>query len=84
MRLRLTQSLEVRHLLMLSDSQLVIKQIIRKYEAWGAWMTKYLGEVKSRLHYFNSYSFQGVDQANNTVVDALSKLATTDVSSFKE
>lgn len=81
-RLWLARSLEVRQLIIFSDSQLVIKQIIGEYEARGARMTKYLAEVKDQLHYFNSYSFQGVDRSNNTVVDALSKLAITDVNSF--
>lgn len=45
-------------------------------------MTKYLSEVKSRLYYFNSYSFKGVDRADNIVVDALSKLATTNARLF--
>lgn len=67
---------------MFSDLQLVIKQIVAEYEFQGARMTKYLNEVKSRVHYLNSYYFYGVDRLNNLVVDALSKLATTDISSF--
>ena len=55
--LRLARSLEVRCLVILSDSQLVVKQIQREYEARGARMTKYVCEVKSLLHYFSSYSF---------------------------
>lgn len=34
------------------------------------------------LHYFVSYSLQGVDRANNTVANVSSKLATPDASSF--
>lgn len=80
--LRLARSLEVRHLTVFSDSQLVVKQITGEYEAREARITKYLYEVRDRLHYFNCYSFQGVDRSNNKAADALSKLATTYVSSF--
>lgn len=45
-------------------------------------MTKYLAEVKDRFHYFSSYSFHGVERSYNTVVDALSKLAIMEVTSF--
>lgn len=60
----------------------MVKQISGEYEARRARMTKYLAEVKDRLHYSSSYSFQGVDRSNNTVTDALSKLTTTEVTSF--
>lgn len=62
----------------------MVKQIAGEYETQGARMTKYLAEVKDRLQYFGSYSFQGVDISDNTVVDALSKLAITEASSFSD
>lgn len=45
-------------------------------------MTNYLAEVKDQLHYFGLHYFQWVDRSDNTVVEALSKLATTEACSF--
>lgn len=65
-----------------SDSQSVVKQILGEYEARGVKMSKYLAEVKDWLLHFEFYIFQGVDRLDYTVADALSKLATTEASTF--
>lgn len=78
----MARSLEVQKLVIYSDSQLVVKQLSGEYEARGVRMTKYLAEVKDKLAYFTSHSCQGVDRSDNTVADALARLATTEASSF--
>jgi len=79
---RLAKSLEVPKLIIYSDSQMVVKQLSGDYEARGTRMIKYLAELKDLLQYFVSYEFQCIERNDNSIADALSKLATTDAVVF--
>lgn len=53
--LRLIQDLEVQHLQVLSDSQLMVSHVRRKYEAKASFMRKYLQKVQEITPSFNKF-----------------------------
>lgn len=52
-RLKLAQSLEVKNLVVYSDSHLVVKQVLREYEARETHLQAYLSFVHSLLSSFS-------------------------------
>ena len=60
-----------------SDSQLVVNQVIGEYEARDLSMIAYLAKVKEALLNFRSHIIRQIPRSENTEVDALSRLAST-------
>ena len=59
-----------------SDSQLVVKQIEDSYEARGKKMILYLKKVRELLRKFIQVQVKHVPRTQNSIHDALAKLAT--------
>lgn len=76
--LKLAQSLEVKNIFLYCDSQLIVKQVLEKYEARETHLQAYLQLVHSLFIGFFKYQIIVIARADNTMADALSKLATTD------
>ena len=75
--LNLAHSLEVDHLEVYSDSQLVVRQIEDTYEAKSEMMILYLQKVRDLLKKFALVQVKHVPRAENSRADALEKFATT-------
>lgn len=82
-RLKLAQRLEVKNLVVYSDSHLVVKQVLGEYEARETHLHAYLPLVHSLFSSFSKCQIIGVVRTDNTMVDALSKLATTNQGSLE-
>ena len=67
--------MEVGHLTVYSDSQLVINQVKRDFEAKKERMQEYLTMVKTLLKKFHHFQIQHVLTKNNVIADALAKFA---------
>ena len=68
--------MEVDQLEVCSDSQLVVKQIEDFYEARGEKMVLYLKKVRELLKKFVRVQVKHIPRAENSLTDALAKLAT--------
>ena len=75
--LNLAHFMEADQLEVCSDSQLVVKQIEDSYEAWGEKMILYLKKVRELLKKFVRVQVRYVLRDENSLADALAKLATT-------
>nr|XP_019702001.1 uncharacterized protein LOC109504937 [Elaeis guineensis] len=64
-RLRMMEDLEVRHLKIHSDSQLIVGQVQREYEAQEPNMIKYLQKVKDLASNFVTMSVQQIPRVEN-------------------
>ena len=64
-----------KHLLIQSDSKLVIGQIQEEYEVKEERMQKYLRLTKHLTQEFNKVEFVQVPRSQNMVTDEISKLA---------
>ena len=76
--LRLEKVLEVKNLLIQSDSKLVIEQIKGEYEAKEERMQKYLRLTRHLTKEFNEVEFVQVPRNQNTLADEISKLASSE------
>ena len=76
-RLNLAHSMEAYQLEVCTDSQLVVKQIEDAYEARGEKMIIYLKKVRELFKKFVRVQVRHVLRAENSRVNALTKLATT-------
>ena len=75
--LNLAHSMEVNQLEVCNDSQLVVKKIEDTYKAKGEKMILFLKKVQELLRNFVLVQVRHIPRAENSRVDALSKLATT-------
>ena len=75
--LHLTLELQVRHVKLFSDSQLVVNQINDIYLARGEKMATYLEKAKEQLSSFSAASIEVIPRSRNSNTDALAKLAST-------
>ena len=75
--LNLAHSLEVDHLKVYSDSQLVVRKIEDTYEAKSEKMILYLQKVRDLLKKIVLVQVKHVPRTENSRADALAKLATT-------
>ncbi|KAK0595504.1 hypothetical protein LWI29_007317 [Acer saccharum] len=75
--LDLAKSLNVRSIKVLSDSQLVVRQMNGTYEARDRRMSAYLNKVKQLQSTFDKFSIEQIPRAENTRVDALASLGST-------
>ena len=82
--LRLAKALRAKKLKVFSDSQLVIMQVIGKYEAKEEKMIKYLQMVRVMMITFAECQMHHIRRDLNAKVDALSKLASADIENYQE
>ncbi|XP_062099856.1 uncharacterized protein LOC133805709 [Humulus lupulus] len=75
--LRASLELKAEGLKIFSDSQLVVNQILREYQAQGTEMAAYLAKTQEMLDIFKRFTIRQVPMEHNSNVDALAKLATT-------
>nr|XP_027124543.1 uncharacterized protein LOC113741245 [Coffea arabica] len=75
--LQLARKLGAAHILVYSDSQLVVCQILGEYEAKEEAMQRYLSKVLQLVAHFESFEIQRIPRSQNRRADALSRLAST-------
>ncbi|KAL5548928.1 hypothetical protein UlMin_004159 [Ulmus minor] len=74
--LRLAKEVSARHLLIYSDSQLIVNQVNSEYQAKGEKMAFYLEKAKELLGQFDTVTITQIPRNENTNADALARLAT--------
>ena len=76
--LRMAQTLKIQKLVIHSDSQLVVNQVLGDFEAREPRMIRYLEVVKTLLQSMPGATLQYVPREENAQADALSRVATAD------
>ncbi|KAL5563381.1 hypothetical protein UlMin_033128 [Ulmus minor] len=74
--LRLAKEVSAHHLLIYSDSQLIVNQVNSEYQAKGEKMASYLEKAKELLGQFDTVTITQIPRNKNTNTDALARLAT--------
>ena len=74
--LRLAKEVSAHHLLIYSDSQLIVNQVNSEYQAKGEKMASYLEKAKELLGQFDTVTITQIPRNENTNADALARLAT--------
>nr|XP_027063058.1 uncharacterized protein LOC113689487 [Coffea arabica] len=82
--LQLARKLGVAHILVYSDSQLVVCQVLGEYEAREEVMHRYLSKVLQLVAHFESFKIQRIPRSQNRRADALSRLASTSFSDLNK
>ncbi|XP_071921935.1 uncharacterized protein [Coffea arabica] len=82
--LQLARKLGAVHILVYSDSQLVVCQILGEYEAREEVMHHYLSKVHQLIAHFESFEIQRIPRSQNKRADALSRLASTSFSDLNK
>ncbi|XP_072077907.1 uncharacterized protein [Arachis hypogaea] len=75
--LQLAQSLNITHLQIYCDSQLVVQQVTGNFQVKDQLLEKYHALVRELISHFTSIQITHIAREQNTRADALSKLATT-------
>ena len=73
----LAKEVSTQHLIIYSDSQLIVNQINSKYQAKGEKMIAYLKNIKELLGQFDIAVVTQVPRSENSNVNALARLATS-------
>ncbi|CAL9024352.1 unnamed protein product [Prunus brigantina] len=73
--LRLAHSTGAERLMICSDSQLVVNQVITEFAAKDESMTAYLAQTRRLLSQFKTYYIRQIPRSENSHADALSRLA---------
>ena len=73
----IARELKVENLGIVSDSQLVVNQILMEYQDRGVRMAAYLAKAQELLHALGRYTIRQVPREQNSNADALARLATT-------
>ena len=76
--LNLARSIQVKHISIFSDSQIVVRQTAGEYATKDLVLTKYQAIVQSLLSSFTKPTLVQVDREDNTIADLLSKLTETE------
>ncbi|CAL0322261.1 unnamed protein product [Lupinus luteus] len=76
-RLQLAKDVGAHKVLVCSNSQLVVSQIIGAYQTKDILLGKYLAKIKELMASFDDATIQHVPRENNVRTDILSKLAST-------
>ncbi|KAL5541181.1 hypothetical protein UlMin_042654 [Ulmus minor] len=74
--LRLAKEVSARHILIYSDSQLIVNQVNSEYQAKGEKMASYLEKAKELLGQFDTVTITQIPRNKNTNADALARLTT--------
>ncbi|XP_027174210.1 uncharacterized protein LOC113773797 [Coffea eugenioides] len=82
--LQLARRMGAAHILIYSDSQLVVCQILGEYEARDEVMHRYLSKVLQLAAHFESFAIQRIPRSQNRRADALSRLASTSFSDLNK
>nr|XP_027066312.1 uncharacterized protein LOC113692140 [Coffea arabica] len=75
--LQLARKFGASHILVYSDSQLIVCQILGEYEVRNEVMHRYLSKVLQLVAHFESFEIQRIPRSQNRRADALSRLAST-------
>ncbi|CAL8994056.1 unnamed protein product [Prunus brigantina] len=73
--LRLAHSTGAERLMICSDSQLVVNQVITEFAAKDESMAAYLAQTRRLLNWFKTYYIRQIPRSENSHADALSRLA---------
>ncbi|KAL0313566.1 UNVERIFIED_CONTAM: hypothetical protein Sradi_5755900 [Sesamum radiatum] len=73
--MRMAQDTDASHLLAYSNSQLIVKQVNKEYEAKEESMVQYLQQIEELKTKFRSFQLQQIPREENVKADSLSKLA---------
>ena len=73
--LELAANLSANKLLILSDSQLVVRKVNEEFESRDPQMVKYVSRVKQRLSRFSVWKLEHIPKDRNERVDALDSVA---------
>ncbi|KAM5554801.1 hypothetical protein ABKV19_022958, partial [Rosa sericea] len=79
--LQIARELDVQHLDIFSDSQLVVNQVSGNFEAKEPHMASYQALTRALAQRFTSYHITQIPRARNDKADALAKIAATSPSS---
>ncbi|XP_027108821.1 uncharacterized protein [Coffea arabica] len=82
--LQLARKLGAAHILVYSDFQLVVCQILGEYEAREEVMHRYLSKVHQLIAHFESFEIQRIPRSQNKRADALSRLVSTSFSDLNK
>ncbi|XP_027181756.1 uncharacterized protein LOC113780142 [Coffea eugenioides] len=82
--LQLARKLDAGHILVYSDSQLVVCQILGEYEAREEVMHRYLSKVHQLIAHFESFEIQKIPRSQNKRADAFSRLVSTSFSDLNK
>ncbi|KAL5548489.1 hypothetical protein UlMin_003720 [Ulmus minor] len=74
--LRLAKEVSAHHLLIYSDSQLIVNQVNSEYQAKGEKMASYLEKAKELIGQFDTVTITQIPRNENTNTDALAHLVT--------
>ena len=69
--LKLAKQLEAKHLIVFTDSQLVVGQTIIEYEAYDPTLAKYLDKVRALKTKFQCFIISHIPQCKNARADVL-------------
>jgi ribonuclease HI len=75
--LKLAKEIGIRRILCFGDSDLVVHQVSREWDAKDANMASYRFYVQQLCGFFEGYEFHHVPRANNDEADRLSKIGST-------
>ena len=75
--MHLATNMEVRRMIVRSDSQVVTVQVVGNFQAKDSHLVKYLAKVRSMVVLFEEFGLMYVSRDQNAQADFLSKLAST-------
>ncbi|KAK0572810.1 hypothetical protein LWI29_037640 [Acer saccharum] len=81
--LDIVKSLDMKSIKVLSDSQLVVRQMNGTYEARDQRMSAYLNKAKQLQSTFDEFSIEQIPRSENTRADALASLGSTTTNGSK-
>lgn len=73
----MTQSIEATYLLILNDSQLIVNQIIEKFQAKDSQMSKYVDKTGANAAHFKDFVSKQILRSKNSNADTLARLTST-------
>ena len=81
--LRIEKALGIKNLKLRIDSKLIVRQITNEYEAKEERMKRYLKLTSQLIDDFDDVRFEQISWENNSAVDKVTKLASTEDASAK-
>ena len=81
--LRIEKALGIKNLKLRIDSKLIVRQITNEYEAKEERMKRYLKLTSQLIDDFDDVRFEQISWENNSAVDKVTKLASTEDASVK-
>ena len=81
--LNLVKGLNIKNIQVFNDSQLVVQQLNRSYEARDQRMTAYLTKAKQLQSTFDEFTIQQIPRSENSRADAMAYLGSTTTNGSK-